>query len=152
MQHVISLRRPAAEIGEPQSERVEFGVEPFDLYGRHHEIDRAVAEVEITRLTDGVYLDLTVTCTVATLCDRTLEPTTVEVAFGDAELVSGPHEPELYIEDWDLDLKRYAEKILPSEIPMQVFAPGTEPVDRDRDENEIDPRWRGLNDLFASGF
>jgi uncharacterized metal-binding protein YceD (DUF177 family) len=47
---------------------------------------------------------------------------------------------------------RYTREALPTEIPMQVFAPGTEPVRPSRDEDEIDPRWRGLGDLFASGF
>jgi hypothetical protein len=35
---------------------------------------------------------------------------------------------------------------------MQVFCPGTEPVEPDSQEDEIDPRWRGLDDLFASSF
>ncbi|TCJ16660.1 hypothetical protein E0L93_07950 [Rubrobacter taiwanensis] len=151
MRHMIQLRRPEAALGEPQEERVELEIGDFDLYGRHHEVRSATAEVSVTRLAQGVYLDLTVLCEIRTLCDRTLEPTVFEARFGDSEYVSRPNDPELYIRDWELDLQEYAERILPTEIPMQVFAPGTEPVGRDRDEDEIDPRWRGLRDI-AAGF
>lgn len=151
MQHIVSLRRLEADIGEPQRESAELDLEPFGLYGRHHEVERAIAEVEVTRLVDGVYMDLNVRCRVDTTCDRTLEPTAIEVEFGDRELISGPDDPELYIEDWELDLKRYAQEILTSEIPLQVFAPETEPVEEEPEQEEVDPRWRGLDGLFAAG-
>ena len=96
-------------------------------------------------------MDLNVRCRVDTTCDRTLEPTAIEVEFGDRELISGPDDPELYIEDWELDLKRYAQEILTSEIPLQVFAPETEPVEEEPEQEEVDPRWRGLDGLFAAG-
>jgi hypothetical protein len=35
---------------------------------------------------------------------------------------------------------------------MQVFRPGTKPVNSDPEEGGTDPRWRGLGDLFAAGF
>ena len=65
-----------------------------------------------------------VRATVLTTCDRTLEPTELELEFGDSELLSGPDDPELSVEDWDLDLARYAGRALPNEVPMQVFSPG----------------------------
>ena len=69
-----------------------------------------------------------VVATVLTTCDRTLEPTELELEFGDSELLSGPNNPEVSVQDWTLDLARYTERALPNEVPMQVFSPGTEPV------------------------
>jgi uncharacterized metal-binding protein YceD (DUF177 family) len=127
-------------------------VEPFDLYGRHHEVTEAEADVAVTRLSEGLHLDLRVATTVLTTCDRTLEPTELELEFGDSELLSGPDDPELSVQDWTLDLARYTQRALPTEIPMQVFAPGSEPVEPEEDATEVDPRWRGLDDLNVSGF
>jgi uncharacterized metal-binding protein YceD (DUF177 family) len=56
------------------------------------------------------------------------------------------------VQDWTLDLARYTQRALPTEIPMQVFAPGSEPVEPEEDASEVDPRWRGLDDLNVSGF
>jgi hypothetical protein len=33
-----------------------------------------------------------------------------------------------------------------------VFSPGTEPVLSESNGDEVDPRWRGLDGLFASRF
>ena len=77
----------------------------------------------------------------------------MDLEFGDSELVNGTeHDPELSIEDWTLDLARYTKRALPNEVPIKVCAPGTEPVVSEHKEDEVDPRWRGLDDLFASGF
>jgi uncharacterized protein len=76
----------------------------------------------------------------------------LKLEFGDSEFLSGPGNPEVAVEDWTLDLARYTEAALPSEVPMQVFSPGTEPVQPEGDGDEVDPRWRGLDDVFASGF
>ena len=105
----------------------------------------------MTRLSEGLHLDVLVRATVLTTCDRTLEPTELEFEFGDSELLSGPDDPELAVQDWTLDLARYAERALPNEVPMQVFSPGTEPVEPEDDRDEIDPRWRGLDGLSVSG-
>jgi hypothetical protein len=35
---------------------------------------------------------------------------------------------------------------------MQVFAPGTEPMEPSGTVEKIDPRWRGLDGLFATNF
>jgi uncharacterized metal-binding protein YceD (DUF177 family) len=152
MKRLIPLRRPGAEVGDRHEERAEFPVEPFDLYGRHHEVTKAEADVVVTRLSEGLHLDVFVTATVLTTCDRTLEPTELELEFGDSELLSGRDDPELSVEDWTLDLARYTERALPTEVPMQVFAPGSEPVEPEDDGDEVDPRWRGLDDLNVSGF
>jgi uncharacterized metal-binding protein YceD (DUF177 family) len=152
MKRLIPLRRPGAEVGDRHEERAEFSVEPFDLYGRHHEVTKAEADVAVTRLSEGLHLDLLVAATVLTTCDRTLEPTELELEFGDSELLAGPDEAELSVADWTLDLARYTERALPAEVPMQVFAPGSEPVEPDDEADEIDPRWRGLDDLNVSGF
>ena len=152
MKRLIPLRRPGAEVGDRHEERAEFSVEPFDLYGRHHEVTRAEAEVSVTRLSEGLHLDVLVRATVATTCDRTLEPTDLELEFGDSELLSGPDDPELSVRDWTLDLARYAQRALPTEVPMQVFSPGSEPVQPEGDGDNVDPRWRGLDDLDVSGF
>jgi uncharacterized metal-binding protein YceD (DUF177 family) len=146
----IPLRRPGAEVGTRHETRAAFGVEPFDLYGRHHEITEAEATVGITRFGEGVYLDLRVRVILRTTCDRTLEPTELRLEFGDSEFLSGPDSRELSVRDWTLDLGRYTERALPSEVPMQVFCPGTEPVEPATAAEEIDPRWRGLGGLFAS--
>ncbi len=129
-----------------------FDLPPFDLYGRWHEVETADARVLMTRLAEGLHLDFKVTCKLTTSCDRTLEPTELEVAFGDSEFLSGPNDPELYVEDWEFNVSRYAREALPSEVPMQVFCPDTEPVEQDSQEDEIDPRWRGLGGLFVSSF
>ncbi|MDP8949317.1 MAG: DUF177 domain-containing protein [Actinomycetota bacterium] len=150
MSELMPLRRPDAEIGDRRETHASFGVEPFDLYGRHHEVTEAEADVGITRLPEGLHLDLRVHVVVRTTCDRTLEPTELRLEFGDSEFLPGPNNRELSIEDWALDLGRYTERTLPNEVPMQVFCPGTEPVEPTRDGDEIDPRWRGLGGLFAS--
>ena len=152
MKRLIPLRRPGAEVGDRHDERAEFSVEPFDLYGRHHEVTRAGADVAVTRLSEGLHLDVLVRATVSTTCDRTLEPTELELEFGDSELLSGPEDPELCVQDWTLDLERYTERALPTEVPMQVFSPGTEPVQPEDNDDEVDPRWRGLDGISVSGF
>jgi uncharacterized metal-binding protein YceD (DUF177 family) len=152
MKRLIPLRRPGAEVGDRHEERAEFSVEPFDLYGRHHEVTKAEADVAVTRLSEGLHLDVLVSATVLTTCDRTLEPTELELEFGDSELLSGRDDPDLSVQDWTLDLARYTERALPTEVPMQVFAPGSEPVEPEDTGEEVDPRWRGLDDLNVSGF
>ncbi len=148
----IPLRRPGAEVGARHETRAAFGVESFDLYGRHHEITEAQAAVGVTRLAEGLHLDLRIRVIVRTTCDRTLEPTELQLEFGDSEFLSGPNSPELSVREWTLDLRRYTERALPNEVPMQVFCPGTEPVEPAMAGAEIDPRWRGLDGLFASTF
>jgi uncharacterized protein len=150
--HLIPLKRPGAEVGDRHDVSAEFSVDPFDLYGRRHEVTKAEADVGVTRLAEGLHLDLQVTATVLTTCDRTLEPTELRLEFGDSEFLSGPNNREVSVQDWTLDLARYTERALPNEVPMQVFSPGTEPVQPEGDDNEVDPRWRGLDDFFASGF
>jgi len=152
MNHLIPLKRPGAEVGDTHEVRAEFSVDPFDLYGRHHEVTKAEADVGITRLSEGLHLDVQVEATVLTTCDRTLEPTELRLEFGDSEFLSGRSNPEVAVEDWTLDLARYTERALPNEVPMQVFSPGTKPVQPEGDSVAVDPRWRGLDDVFASGF
>lgn len=152
MNESIFLRRPDAEVGDPRTYHVEFEAEPFELHGRHHEIKDAEADVSVTKLAEGLYLDVAVRATVRTTCDRTLEDVDLPLEFGDSEFLEGPCDEELAIKDWTLDVKRYAERVLPTEVPMQVFAPGTEPVRSAEGGGEVDPRWRGLDGLFASGF
>ena len=152
MNHLIPLRRPGVEVGDRHEVRADFSVDPFDFYGRHHEVTQAEAEVGVTRLSEGLHLDVGVVATVLTTCDRTLEPTELQLEFGDSEFLSGPNNYEVSVQDWTLDLARYTERALPNEVPMQVFSPGTMPVQPEGDGNEVDPRWRGLDGLFASGF
>src|ERR671917_277561 len=140
MNHLIPLRRPGAEVGDTHEARAEFSAGPFDLYGRHHEVTKADADVAVTRLVEGLHLDVRVVATV------------LELEFGDSELLSGPNDPEVSVQDWTLDLARYTERALPNEVPMQVFSPGTEPVLPESNGDEVDPRWRGLYGLFASRF
>ncbi len=151
MDKTIKLTRPEMGIGDTRELRGSFELPSFDLYGRRHEISDATVYVRITKLVEGLHLNFEVTCRVATTCDRTLQPTELTLSFGESEFLSGPNDPELYVEDWELKVARYAREALPSEIPMQVFCPGTKPVSPESDEDEIDPRWRGLTDLFASG-
>ena len=150
MSERIPLRRPGAGVGDRHDLRASFGVEPFDLYGRHHEVAAAEAEVGVTRLSEGLHLNLRVSVVVHTTCDRTLESTELHLEFGDSEFLPTPNNRELSIEDWTLDLERYTQRALPNEVPMQVFCPGTEPVEPSSGGGDIDPRWRGLGGLFAS--
>ncbi|MGB3682184.1 MAG: hypothetical protein WA990_06815 [Rubrobacteraceae bacterium] len=150
--NTINLKRPNAEIGDRREYETSFEVPDYDLYGRHHEVSGAQATVGVTRLSDGLYLDLIVRVKVATTCDRTLEPLDLDLELVESEFLAGPDDPNLSIEDWTLDLARYTREALPSETPMKACAPGTEPVAPESGEDEIDPRWRGLDDLFASGF
>ena len=152
MNELIPLRRPGAGVGDRHEVQADFGVEPFDLYGRHHEVTEALADVGVTRLSEGLHLDLRVRIVVRTTCDRTLDPTELQLEFGDSEFLSGPNNRELSVQDWMLDLGRYAERALPNEVPMQVFSPGTEPIEPESGGDEIDPRWRALGGLFASSF
>jgi uncharacterized protein len=150
MNHLIPLRRPGAEVGDTHEVRAEFSAGPFDLYGRHHEVTKAQAVVSVTHLCEGLHLEVRVVARVLTTCDRTLEPTELEQEFGDSELLSGPNNPEVCVHDWTLDVARYTERAMPNEVPMQVFSPGTEPVRPEGDDDEVDPRWRALDGLFAS--
>ncbi len=152
MNEKIKLKRPGMGVGDTRELSTRFDVSPFDLYGRRHEVEGAAAKVRVTRLAEGLHLDLEVVCEVSTTCDRTLEPTSVVLRFGESEFLAGPNDRELYVEDWELDVRCYAEEALPSEIPMQVFCPGTKPVRPEPGESGTDPRWRGLDGLFASGF
>ena len=152
MSDLISLKRPGLEVGDRREYTVSFNVEAFDLYGRHHEIEWAEARAAVTRLAEGLHLDLRVSARILTTCDRTLEPVELELTFGDSELLSGPNNEEINLQDWTLNAARYTRRALPNEVPMQVFCHGTEPVRTAREEDEVDPRWRGLDDLFASGF
>jgi uncharacterized protein len=151
MDKLIKLKRPGMGIGDSRELTASFELPSFDLYGRRHEAPEADARVRVTRLAEGLHLDLEVICNLKTTCDRTLEPLDLVIEFGDSEVLSGPNDPDLYVEDWELNVSRYAAEALPSEVPQQVFCPGTEPVRPESDEDEIDPRWRGLGDLFASG-
>lgn len=151
MKTKIPLRRPGAEVGDRSEQSLAFDVGPFDLYGRHHEVAGAEARATVTRLFEGLHLDLEVRATVHTTCDRTLEPTSFEVVFGESEFLRGRHDRELSVEDYEWYPARYTRHALPSEIPLQVFADGTEPVRTGPEEEDIDPRWRDLGDLFASG-
>ena len=152
MSESISLRRPGAEVAALHEMHATFDVEPFDLYGRHHEVTEAEADVAVTRLSEGLHLDLSVRATVRTTCDRTLEATDLHLEFGESEFLPGPNDRELSIQDWTIDLADYTRRALLSEVPMQVFRPGTEPVEPSGNEDEIDPRWKGLGGLFASNF
>ncbi len=152
MDKTIKLKRPGMGIGDTRELSASFDLSSFDLYGRRHEVKAAEARVRVTQLAEGLHLDFEVVCDVATTCDRTLEPADITLRFGESEFLSGPNDPELYVEDWELDVVRYAEEALPSEIPMQVFCPGTKPVNPVSEDDEIDPRWRGLGDLFVAGF
>lgn len=151
MDKLIKLKRPGMGIGDSRELTASFDLPSFELYGRRHDVTEAEARVWVTRLAEGLHLDFTVVCKLATTCDRTLEPVELVVEFGESEFLSGPNDPELYVEDWELNVSRYAGEALPSEVPLQVFCPGTKPVRPASDENEIDPRWQGLSDLFASG-
>jgi uncharacterized protein len=148
----IKLKRPGMGVGDTKELDAGFDLPAFDLYGRHHEVERAEAFVRVTRLAEGLHLDVEVRVEVSTTCDRTLEPTSVALAFGESEFLSGPNDAELYVEDWEFDVGRFTEEALPSEIPMQVFCSGTRPVEPEPDDGKRDPRWSGLDDLFASGF
>ena len=139
-------------IGDSRELSTSFDVPSFDLYGRRHEISGAKVRVRITRLSEGLHLDFEVVCNVSTTCDRTLEPVDLRLAFGESEFISGPNDRELYVEDWELNVSRYTREALPSEVPMQVFAPGTKPVNPADTDDEIDPRWRSLGNLFAANF
>jgi uncharacterized protein len=152
MNEKIKLKRPDMGIGDVRELSTCFSLTPFDLYGRHHEVIEAEALARVTKLAMGLHLDLEVECEVETSCDRTLEPTRLTLVFGESEFLPGPNDRELYVEDWEFDVARYAREALPSEVPMQVFCPGSKPVNPEPEEGGDDPRWRGLGDLFASGF
>ena len=152
MNERILLKRPGMDVGDIRDLSTRFSLPPFDLYGRHHDVTDAEARIRVTQLAEGLHLDLEVECEVETSCDRTLEPTSLALVFGESEFLPGPNERELYVEDWEFDVARYAREALPSEVPLQVFRPGTKPVHPEPEEGGPDPRWRGLGDLFASGF
>jgi uncharacterized protein len=152
MDKKIKLKRPGMGVGDTRELSVSFEIPSFDLYGRRHEISVAEARIRVTQLAEGLHLDFEVGCEVATNCDRTLEPVALALEFGESEFLLGPNEPELYVEDWELNLSQYAREALPSEIPMQVFCPGTVPINPADKKDGIDPRWRSLGDLFAANF
>jgi uncharacterized metal-binding protein YceD (DUF177 family) len=152
MDRIMKLKRPGMGVGDSRELSASFDLPAFDLYGRRHEIEAAEAEAVVTRLAEGLHLDLRVTVDLVTTCDRTLEPVERRFVFGESEFLPGPDHEDLPVRDWELDVARYAAAALPSEVPMQVFATGTEPVNPERGGEGMDPRWRGLGDVFASGF
>lgn len=151
MDKLIKLKRPGVGIGDSRELSASFDLSPFDLYGRWHEVAGAEARIRVTRLSEGLHLDLEVICNLATTCDRTLEPMEFTLSFGESEFLSGPNDPELYVEDWELNVSRYVAEALPSEVPLQVFCAGTSPVKPESDGDGVDPRWQGLEGLFAPG-
>ena len=151
MDKLIKLKRPGMGIADSREFSASFDLSPFDLYGRWHEVTKAEARVCVTRLQEGLHIDLKVTCYLLTSCDRTLEPTELSLSFGDSEFLLGPNDPEMYVEDWELNVSAYAREALPSEVPLQVFCIGTQTVEPESDGDEIDPRWQGLEGIFASG-
>ena len=152
MDNRIPLRKPGAEVGDRHEIHAEFEADPVELYGRHHEVTHAEVDIAVTKVSEGMHLDVRVDTVLATTCDRTLEPVEFKLSFRDSELLAGPDDEELGVADWTLDLRRYTGQTLPNEIPMQVFKEGTEPV-RPADEGDgVDPRWRGLDDISVSGF
>ncbi len=152
MDKKIKLKRPGMGVGDIRELSASLEIPAFDLYGRRHEISGAEARVRITELAEGLHLDFEVGCEVVTTCDRTLEPVTLALEFGESEFLSGPNEPDLYVEDWELNISHYASEALPSEVPMQVFCPGTEPINPADEKDGIDSRWRSLGDFFAANF
>ena len=152
MDKLIKLKRPGMGIADSREFSASFDLSPFDLYGRHHEVTKAEARAAVTKLAEGLHLDLKITAMVLTTCDRTLDPVELELTFGDSEFLPGPNNDEVCVQNWELNAAQYTRRALPNEAPMQVFKPGTEPVRIAQDEDEVDPRWRGLDDLFASGF
>ena len=152
MNNRIPLRKPGAEVGDRHKVHAEFEAAPLDLYGRHHDVTHAEADVAVTKVSEGLHLDLRVRTVLSTTCDRTLDPVELRLEFRDSELLVGPDDEELAVDDWTLDLTRYAGRTLPNEIPMQVFKEGTEPVRPPEEGDEVDPRWRGLDDISVSGF
>ena len=152
MNETVNFKQLNLEIAEKREVEAEYEVEDFDLYGRHHEVRDARAVVGVTRVSEGLHLELDVTCTIDTSCDRTLEPVEVVVGFSETEFLSGPDSEEVSVENWVLNVRRYTERALPAEVPLQVFCSGTAPVRPESREGEKDPRWKALDDLFASGF
>lgn len=152
MNNRIPLRKPGAEVGDRHEIHAEFEADPIELFGRHHEMTHAEAVIAVTKVSEGLHLDLRVRTVLATTCDRTLEPVELRLQFRDSELLAAADDEELGVEDWALDLKGYAGRTLPNEIPMQVFKEGTEPVRPADKGDEVDPRWRGLDDISVSGF
>jgi uncharacterized metal-binding protein YceD (DUF177 family) len=152
MDTLFTLRRPGMDIGDSRELLASLDLPPFDLYGRRHEVKAAEARVRVTRLAEGLHLAVEVVCDVATTCDRTLQPTEFTLRFGESDFLSRPNDPDLFVEDWDLNITRYTQEALPSEIPMQVFCPGTKPVNPNSKGDEIDPRWRDLGNFFAANF
>jgi uncharacterized metal-binding protein YceD (DUF177 family) len=148
----MKLKHPGMDVGDSRELSASFKVPSFDLYGRRHEVLGAEARLRVTRLAEGMHLDFEVVCDVTTSCDRTLEPVVLRLSLGESEYLSGPNEEELYVEDWELNISRYTREALPSEIPMQVFCPGTEPVSPDERDEGMDPRWRALGDVYAANF
>src|SRR4028119_2290363 len=108
MDNRIPLRKPGAEVGDRHEIHAEFGPDPIDLYGRHHEVIRAEADVAVTKVSDGLHLDVRVKTLIATTCDRTLDPVELNLSFRDSELLAGPDDEELAVADWTLGLKGHA--------------------------------------------
>jgi uncharacterized protein len=152
MDKLITVRPQGMGIGDSRELWASLDLPTFDLYGRQHEVKAAEARLRITRLTEGLHLDLEVGCDIATTCDRTLQPTEFTLSFGESEFLSGPNDPELYVANWELNITRYTQEALPSEIPMQVFCPGTKSLSPVSKDDEIDLRWRDLGDFFAANF
>ncbi len=152
MNELIFLNSPDAEVGEIREYTAEASVEPFELHGRRHEVKQAHVDIAATTLADGLHLDIGASVVMETTCDRTLEDVELPMEFGDSELLSGPDDEELAVREWEFDPRSYIEKSLPTEVPMQVFAPGTERMEPPGDDDKIDSRWKGLDGLFASGF
>lgn len=152
MNELIFLQSPDAEVGERREYTAEASIASFDLHGRRHEVKEAHVNIAATKLAEGFHLAIAARVIVKTTCDRTIEDIELPMEFGDSELLSGPDDEELAVREWEFDPKAYIEKALPTEVPMQVFAPGTERVEPPDDNNEIDSRWKGLDGLFASGF
>ena len=92
---------------------------PFDLYGRHHEVTKAEADVGVTRLSEGLHLDVRVGDGAYDL-RQDARAHGARTGVRRLGVPSGPNNPEVCVQDWTLDLARYTEGALPNEVPMQV--------------------------------
>ena len=77
-------------MGDRHEIHADFECGPFDLYGRHHDVTDAEADVAVTRLSEGLHLDLRVRTVLATTCDRTLEPMELSAGVRRLGVLPGP--------------------------------------------------------------
>jgi len=163
---VLDLRQLRLRPGEVRRERIDVGLDPYELGGQRYDIEPATTsvEVEIAQPSGAMLFDLRTGVQLAGPCMRCLEPARVAIdvsvrEFHDPDAPQGDELRSDYIVDEHLQLGAWLRDAVALGIPDQVLCrsdcAGLCPVcgkdlnaePHEHENIELDPRWAALAEL-----